>query len=132
MPLEGDAKLRIQGKLDLIDLVVIGFGAKTFADLGGRSGVEGGYSLYAASRHSMNGALVDVNASDLSRARVGRQEGLRFVQGNFTSQVVAQEVGGVDAVFLFDMLLHQPSPDWHEVLTHYAEKAHLLVTSRLR
>jgi hypothetical protein len=80
----------------------------------------------------MNGALVDVNASDLSRARVGRQEGLRFVQGNFTSQVVAQEVGGVDAVFLFDMLLHQPSPDWHEVLTHYAEKAHLLVTSRLR
>ena len=44
-----------------------------------------------------------------------------MINGNFGSQAVVDQVGRVDAIFLFDVLLHQVAPDWDTLLEMYAK-----------
>ena len=117
----------IPAKLDLINFAFDRLGVRTFADLGGVWGVEAGYTFYALDLGASSGVLVDVRPTDtvLSRARTYPQ--LRFVRGNFGTDAIAAEVGQVDAVFLFDVLLHQVDPDWDRVLETYARQAPCLL-----
>jgi hypothetical protein len=118
-----------QGKRALIDHAFRTLGARTFADLGGVWGVEGGYTFYALEHHPVEAAtLVDTHVTAEVAERATRHPQLRIVRGNFGSEAVAAQVGEVDAVFLFDVLLHQVRPDWDEVLALYASRArHLLI-----
>ena len=52
----------------------------------------------------------------------GNAAQLKVVTGNFGDEMVAREVGDVDAIFLFDVLLHQVAPDWHRILEMYARQ----------
>jgi hypothetical protein len=45
-----------------------------------------------------------------------------LIEGNFGSPAVAQQLQNVDAILLFDVLLHQVSPDWDEILDLYATR----------
>jgi hypothetical protein len=48
---------------------------------------------------------------------------VELVEGNFGDDGVASLVGQVDAVLMFDVLLHQVSPsDWRRVLSLYAPR----------
>ena len=105
-------------KLELIDYAAEFLPFASFADLGGVWHVDGGYSLYAVGKGAA-GVLVDEGAHALSE-RPRSEPRLRIVDGNFTDAAVAAEVGQVDAVFHFDTLLHQASPDWRETLALYA------------
>jgi hypothetical protein len=117
----------LRSKLDLIDLAMQRLGARTFADLGGVWGVEAGYTFYALSRGATAGVLVDTHptATVLDKARAYPQ--LRVIHGNFGAEAVVAEVGQIDAVFLFDTLLHQVDPDWDRVLELYAARAKCLL-----
>lgn len=49
------------------------------------------------------------------------------MQGNFGDKHIAREVGQVDAIILFDVLLHQVTPDWDQILEMYAPQTQCLI-----
>jgi hypothetical protein len=106
-------------KLKLIDLA-LRQGARTFADLGGMWLVNGGYSIYCADHAAKRTTLVDFHATPEFLASQLERNNLTFLERNFALPETAQEVGEVDCVMLFDVLLHQVKPDWDEVLEAYA------------
>jgi len=102
---------------------------QTFADLGGVWGVDGGYTFDTLERYPTTTAtLVDTHFTKTVEKRAEREPRLRLIRGSFGEQATVDQVGPVDAVFLFDVLLHQVDPDWDLILERYAEHAkHLLV-----
>ncbi len=117
-----------QDKRDAIDYAVTHCGVQSFADLGGVWNVDAGYTFYAMERHGLqNGTIVDFQFTPAVTKWGERYPSLRTVQGNFAFRSVAQRVGAVDAVFLFDVLLHQVNPDWDAVLSLYAPQVKCFV-----
>jgi hypothetical protein len=114
-----------EARRDLIDFAVADYGVRSFADLGGVWGVDGGYTFYALEKLRATGGpgagvLVDTDFTPVVRERLPGYPELRIVEGNFGDTATREEVGDVDAVFLFDTLLHQVNPDWNEILELYA------------
>jgi hypothetical protein len=108
-------------KLRVIDYCFEQLGASSFADLGGIWAVDGGYARYAADVHSAErGIVVDENFTDAYLAAEHRLTGLAHIEGNFGDPAVATQLGSVDVVLFFDVLLHQVNPDWDELLATYA------------
>ena len=118
----------VSAKLDLIDYACQRFPIRTVADLGGVWMVDGGYSFYALEQGGVEKAfLVDTDFTPAVHARRERQPGMEIIQGNFGDPDTAAAVGEVDAIFLFDVLLHQVAPDWDEVLALYAPRTRLFL-----
>lgn len=115
-------------KLDLIDYAFPRFSLQSFADLGGVWGVEGGYTFHALSKHNVTAAaLVDTHPTQIVKNRARSFPNLRLIAGNFGDEAVARQVGKVDAVLFFDVLLHQVNPNWDRVLETYAEQTRCFV-----
>lgn len=117
-----------QAKLDLIDFAFENLGVRSFADLGGVWGVEGGYTFYALDKHQVDKAfLVDTHPTSLVLDKSQTYEQLDVLTGSFGDPEIVSQVSGVDAVFLFDVLLHQVSPDWDEILEMYGRQTRCLI-----
>ena len=117
-----------KNKLDLIDFAFTLLKVHSVADLGGVWGVEGGYTFYALDKYNLTDAvLVDTHPTDTTIERSKNYSQLRFIQGNFGNKRVAQEIGQVDAILLFDILLHQVAPDWDNILEMYAPQTQCLI-----
>ena len=115
-------------KLDALDFAFRRLGVSSFADLGCAYRVNGGYSFYSLDYYSVARAvLVDTHPTKEMLAEAAARKGVEVVQGNFGDAKIAERVGEVDAVFLFDVLLHQVSPDWDELLGLYAARTRLFV-----
>ena len=115
-------------KLELIDSTFSKFDVRSFADLGGVWGVEGGYTFHALDRHPISRAvLVDTHPTQIVRDRATKYPALELVEGAFGDDGVVRRVGAVDAVVFFDVLLHQVAPDWDDVLRRYAERVKYFV-----
>jgi hypothetical protein len=115
-------------KVNVIDQAFSSLPIETFADLGGVWGVEGAYTYHALDTHPVKDAvLVDTHMTPTVVGRAKSYPQLRLIDGNFGSQAIVDEVGGVDAVFLFDVLLHQVSPDWDTILEMYAKNVRSLL-----
>lgn len=96
-------------------------GVRSFADLGGVWAVEGGYTFYGAERHGVERAvLVDAEPTEKVIDRARSFPNVTLERGNFGDREMVDRVGQVDAVLLFDVLLHQVAPDWDEILRLYA------------
>lgn len=109
-----------EAKLGAIDFAVRTLGVSSIADLGGVWAVDGAYSCYALARHKLSrGVLLDEDITPKTRRHAGGLP-LELVELNFGSPEAAARVGSVDAVLLFDVLLHQVDPDWDEILALYA------------
>jgi len=118
----------VKDKVDLIDQAFSSFGIELFADLGGVWGVEGAYTFHALDKHSVKDAvLVDTSISPTVNDSAKKYPRLRLINGNFGSQAVVDKVGRVDAIFLFDVLLHQVAPDWDTILEMYAKNVRVFV-----
>lgn len=117
----------IKEKLELIDYARQRFGIESFADLGGNWGVDGGYSFYAMEAGMERGYLIDSGFTEKVLSDKQRFPGLTLIQGNFGSQTVTQQVPHVDAIFLFDVLLHQVAPDWDDILDLYATRTDIFL-----
>jgi hypothetical protein len=111
----------LNNKLELIDYAFTRFNLKSFADLGGVWGVEGGYTFTTLEKHDVSKAfLVDTHPTETVLESAKRFPQLKLVRGNFGAESSAREVGNVDAIFLFDVLLHQVDPDWDRIIDMYA------------
>lgn len=114
-------------KVDIIDQAFSSFGVQSFADLGAVSPLEAAYTFYALDKYPATDAvLVDTNMTPTVFERAKTYPQLRVINGNFGSQAVVDRVGKVDAVFLFDVLLHQVAPDWDTLLEMYAKNLSIL------
>ncbi|HJY80207.1 MAG TPA: hypothetical protein VKK81_03885 [Candidatus Binatia bacterium] len=112
-----------RGKRRLIDFACERLQIRSFADLGGVWGVDGEYTFYAMETHRIETAfLVDISSTETLTERKKRYPGLKIISGNFGEDGVARQIGRVDAVLLFDVLLHQVNPDWDEILDLYASR----------
>ncbi|MBI1820253.1 MAG: tetratricopeptide repeat protein [Nitrospirae bacterium] len=110
-------------KMDLINYACQHFNIKSFADLGGVWGVDGGYTFYALEKYKIDRAyLVDTDFTRFVEAQQPLFPQLRLLKANFGSDSVAETIAGVDAVFLFDVLLHQVAPDWDEIINKLSKK----------
>lgn len=117
-----------RNKLDLIDFVFTTNKTLSFADLGSIWRVSGGYTFYTLNKyHTTKAVLVDTAPIDTIMKQSKKYAQLRLIQGNFGDQSIAQEIGEVDAIFLFDVLLHQVAPDWDKILEIYAAQTRCLV-----
>ena len=124
---KSDPKL-LQDKFDLIDFTFTSLEARSFADLGGVWGVEGGYTFYALDKYDLTHAvLVDTHPTDFFKEESRQYPQLKFIQGNFGDERTVREVGQVDAIFLFDVLLHQVAPDWDRILEMYSPQVRCLI-----
>lgn len=113
----------LQDKIDLIDFAFSRLNLHSFADLGGVWGVEGGYTFYTLNKYDISMAtLVDTHPTDIFNSLAQEFTLLKFIRGNFGDEEIVHKVGEVDAIFLFDVLLHQVSPDWDHILEMYASQ----------
>jgi hypothetical protein len=111
-------------KLRAIDYACTELGAQSVADLGGAWAVDGGYALYAADAHDAERVVIaddDFTPPLLERAEA--DHAVELVRGNFGSAEVAEQVGTVDLILMYDIVLHQVDPDWNEILAMYADRA---------
>ena len=105
----------------MIDRAFSSLDVKSFADLGGVWAVDGGYTFYALERFKIERAcLVDTEFTEAVRARAKRHPQLRLIETNFGDASVVEQIQPVDAVLMFDVLLHQVDPDWDDILRMYA------------
>ena len=115
-------------KLTAIDGAFERFGVRSTADLGAVWGVDAGYSFYAADKHDADRVLIcDDDFTNPVKERARTDARVELVAGNFGSGESASAVGSVDAVFMFDILLHQVDPDWDELLALYAPSTRVFV-----
>lgn len=118
----------VRGKINLIDRAFTSCRIESFADLGAVWGVEGAYTFRALDKYPVKEAvLVDGRITPTVAARANSYPQLRVIEGNFGDQEIADKVGNVDALFLFDVLLHQVSPDWDTILDMYAKNVRCLL-----
>jgi hypothetical protein len=100
----------------------------SFADLGGIWNVDGAYTFYTLRNYGAKFAfLVDSYFTDAFLEKSRTQAKLKLIHGDFGEQSVARQIGTVDAIFLFDVLLHQVNPDWNEILELYSKQTKYFV-----
>ena len=120
-PAAAEAPLLGAVKLRAIDHAFERLGCRTVADLGGVWAVDGGYTLYAIDRHgATRGVICDDDFTPPLTERAATDPRLELVEGNFGRPETVERIGSVDAVLLFDVLLHQVRPDWDQILAMYA------------
>lgn len=116
----------VREKVEIIDQAFSSFGVGSFAFLGGVCGVEGAYTFHALDNYPVKDAvLVDANITPNIIARAKKYPQLRLINVNFGDQAVVDQVSRVDAIFLFDVLLHEVAPDWDTILEMYAKSARI-------
>lgn len=124
-----DDKGRAAPKFALIDTAFERFAPRSMVDLGGVWAVEGAYTFHAVREHALDAAtLVDELVHPELERTAGRL-GVRTLKGNFGNAEVQSQVGPAELVLLYDILLHQVSPDWDELLTTWSGPARVVAIS---
>ncbi len=106
-------------KKDVIDFVFrnVQHEPRSFADLGGVWGVHGAYTFYTLDNYEIESSfLVDTDFTEKVINQSRKHSNLILINSNFGNSTVLGQIGKVDAIFLFDVLLHQVKPDWDEIL----------------
>ncbi len=108
-------------KKELLDRAFGGGTIKSFAELGCVWGVDCAYGLYAREKYdSTKVVMVDTHWTETAKNKCAQYSNILKIQGDFGKADMPGKVGYVDAVILFDVLLHQVAPDWSRVLQIYA------------
>jgi hypothetical protein len=111
-------------KLGVLDAAHRRFRLRSAADLGAVWAVDAGYALHLAAKPGVvDVAVVDDAFTPAATAAISSRRNVRRIEGNFGSDEVQAAVGDVDAIVMFDVLLHQVAPDWDELLERYATQA---------
>jgi hypothetical protein len=117
-----------RAKLRLIDRACEDYDVRSLAELGGCWGVDGDYLFHALDQHEIERAVeVDTHPTEGFKARAAGRPQVELIESNFGAPESAERVGEVDAIVLYDVLVHQVAPDWDEVLAMYAPRARCLV-----
>lgn len=115
-------------KANLIDKAYKKCKFSSFADLGGCWGVNGGYTFYTLSSYDIVKAyIVDNFVTEIATRNAKAYPQLTIIQGDFGNSGVIDKIDTVDAIIAYDILLHQVSPNWDEILRKYSDKTNLFI-----
>jgi Glycosyltransferase like family len=114
------------GKARAIDYAIDELGIESFASLE-IANAYGQYAFYAIDKPSVErGVLLDVRAARprnhllSAMEQAAERPGMEVLDSHFSDPDTVAEIGQVDAVLLFDVLLRMVEPDWDQVLELYA------------
>lgn len=115
-------------KLEVLDLAQRRFRLRSAADLGAVWAVDAGYTFHLADRPGVESmTAVDDDFTPTAAQLAACRPNVRLLRGNFGDPATAAQVGEVDAVVMFDVLLHQVSPNWDEILELYAPSTRVFI-----
>ena len=115
-------------KMQLAILAASKHHVRSFADLGACWGVNAGYSIGLLDSFPIDlGFVVDQTVTSLSRERGKKFPQLQFVTGLLGDTDVISNIPSLDALLMYDILLHQVAPNWDDFLTRWSKKARVLV-----
>lgn len=103
---------------------------RSFADLGGCWGVNGGYAFHARKvigDQFERGCIVDQHITPLTQERAVAAPGVELITGMLGSAESRAAVGKVDALIMYDIVLHQVAPDWNEFVLNWLGSANVLI-----
>jgi hypothetical protein len=121
-------KKLVRDKLEIIDFALNSLAVRSVADLGGVWGVDGGYTFYTLDKYGLGRAvLADRYITSATKQQAKKHPQLSLLSGDFGSEHIVREIGQIDAIFLFDVLLHQVAPDWDHILELYAPQTRCFV-----
>jgi hypothetical protein len=118
------------GKKELIDYAFadLQLDLKSLVDLGGVWKINGAYTFYALDHYLLEKAfIVDTNLTPTVVKKSLKYPNLTLINNNFGTQTVVDKIRSVDAVLMFDILLHQVKPDWPEILETYSRICRVLL-----
>lgn len=108
-------------KKDVIDFAFQKYTIRSFAELGCVWNIDCAYGLYALGKyHAQRAAMVDTHWTESALKACELHKEVFTIPGNLGDSDMPDRVGQVDAVILFDVLLHQVAPDWDSVLRMYS------------
>lgn len=117
-------------KLELLDTAYELTDFRSFADLGACWGVDGAYTFHAADlcgNELERAVIVDGKVTPLTRERAKEHSRVELVQALLGSQQALDAVGEVDALIMYDILLHQVKPDWDRFLLNWLPHTNVLI-----
>ena len=101
---------------------------KSFLDLGGCWGVNGAYTFQSLLTFDIDRAfIVDADITALAEQRGSAFPQLELMRGSFGDTEIVKRVGNVDAIIMYDILLHQVQPNWDQIVELYAKSTDLFV-----
>lgn len=90
--------------------------------------MHGAYTFYSLDNYEIRSAfLVDTDFTESVIKNSRNYRNLILINSNFGDSAVPGQIGKVDVIFLFDVLLHQVKPDWDEILELYAPATNCFV-----
>jgi hypothetical protein len=118
----------LQIKTNLIDYAVKKYAIRSIMDVGACWGVNGGYTFHALENGVETALILDGKITSLTAERAKKYgDRVQCVQMNLSDIVAVQNLPEVDAILLFDVLLHQVSPDWDAFMAMYVRKARVMI-----
>ncbi|MDD4883100.1 hypothetical protein [Sulfuricurvum sp.] len=114
-------RFRIEKK-ELLDIAFSNYKIRSIAELGCVWGIDCSYGIYALEKFKLqNVKMVDTHWTETALDRVSKYPEIEVFKGDFSDSGMVKNIGQIDAVLLFDVLLHQVAPDWTRVLEMYAQ-----------
>ena len=99
-----------------------------FLDLGGCWGVNGAYTFQSLLAFEIERAIiVDSDITSQVKQRGIAFPQLELIEGSFGNSEIVERVGNIDAVVMYDILLHQVKPNWDEVIELYSRCTNVFV-----
>jgi hypothetical protein len=115
-------------KLALIDRALEMYEIHSILDLGACWGVHGGYTFHALDNGDIWRAfIVDGNITEPTKERKRNYSQLTLLQGELGNSAFVSDVKEIDAIIMYDILLHQVSPDWIEFIKMWGAIAKVLI-----
>jgi hypothetical protein len=101
----------------------------SFADIGGCWGVHAGYTRAALEAVSgiEKAYVLDQYVTGTSRNLGKRYSQLEFQTALFNQPEFIEEFPQVDALIMYDILLHQVDLDWNDFIAYWADKCRVLI-----
>lgn len=115
-------------KAELVSAAIDRYDLKSIIDVGACWGVNGGYTFHALGGGKLERAVVvDGDITSLTRERAAGDARVQLLEGPIGDATFIESLPPCDAAIIFDVLLHQVSPDWDRFLALYSRKVNHFV-----
>lgn len=115
-------------KADLVTAAIERYHLKSLIDVGACWGVNGGYTFHALSSGNIERAvIVDGDITALTHDRAAGDARVELLEGDIGDPDFIERLPRCDAAIMFDVLLHQVSPDWDVFLSLYGRKVNYFI-----
>ena len=114
-------RFRIEKK-ELLDIAFGNYKINSIAELGCVWGIDCSYGIYSLEKFKLkNVKMVDTHWTEVALEIASKYSEIEVYKGDFGDSNIVKKVGEIDAIILFDVLLHQVAPDWTRILEMYSK-----------